>query len=217
MSEERDEQENLVQKRILGLSIILTLVGGIVTYLFLMPAWYQNYAPEQPIPFSHKLHAGQYEIPCLYCHGSAEYADFAAVPGLETCMNCHNVVKTDSPWIQQIQQAYESNTPIAWVKVHVMPDFVHFNHSRHIAAGVECQTCHGPVQEMEKVYQYERMTMGWCMECHRNDDYLTPSRVEFFDKKAELSGRPLVPQWTKFLMGHPEPFNADVSCSTCHH
>lgn len=187
------------------------------------PSWYQGYAPEQPIPFSHRLHAGQYKVPCLYCHGSAEYAAHAEVPGLELCMNCHQAVKIDSPWIQQMAAAYKENKPIKWVKVHVLPDFVRFNHKRHIAAGVECSTCHGAVQEMDKVYQYAPLTMGWCVNCHRNDDYLKDGnktehdsrRVEFAKKKWELQGKE--PNFVSKALGHPDPHNADVSCSTCHY
>lgn len=199
----------------MGLSIVLTIILGVVCYLLLMPAWYQNYAPEQPIPFSHQIHAGKFKIPCGYCHGSAESAQFAAVPGLETCMNCHTQVKVDSPWIKQVAAAYQENKPLPWVKVHVLPDFVYFNHGRHVAAGVQCQTCHGPVETMDKVYQFSKLNMGWCMECHRNNNYLTDARKEFFAKKAELQGRG--PQSKiEELIGHPEMYNADISCSTCH-
>jgi len=220
MSDHHDDEgheanERLIKKGVLGLSIVLVLVSGIVTYLLTMPAWYQNYAPVQPIPFSHKLHAGQYKIPCGYCHASADYAAFSAVPGVETCMNCHNLVKTDSPYIQEIKKAYDTGVPIAWVKVHVLPDFVFFNHSRHIAAGVECQTCHGPVETMEKVYQFSKLNMGWCMDCHRNDDYLTDTRKDWAKKKTELQGAGPQSALSK-LLGHPEVHNADVSCSTCH-
>lgn len=183
------------------------------------PQWYSNYAPTQPIPFSHKIHAGDFNIPCLYCHGAAERAAFAEVPGLELCMNCHQAVKTESPWIQQIQKQYEENQPIAWVKVHVLPDYVHFNHRRHIAAGVECQTCHGPVQEMEVVRQWAGLNMGWCIDCHRNDNYLTKKRIEFWEEaKKEKEGVFQLPEAVKtMLFAHKDPHNADVSCSTCHY
>lgn len=213
--EGHEAEERLLKKRIIGLSIALILVSGIVTYLLTMPAWYQNYAPEQPLPFSHRQHAGQYKIPCGYCHSSAEQTQFSAVPGVETCMNCHKVVKTDSPHMKKIKEAYDTEKPIAWVKVHVLPDFVYFNHSRHVAAGVQCQTCHGPVEQMDRVYQYSRLTMGWCVDCHRNNDYITPSRVEWAKKEAELFGtgpRSSIAD----VLGHPEVHNADLSCSTCH-
>jgi len=220
MSEFIDEEsaaaENALKKKILGLTIVLVVLAIVGSYILTMPAYYQNYAPEQPIPFSHRQHAGDYKIPCLYCHGSAERAEFAAVPGVETCMNCHSVVKTESPWMKKIKEAYDTGVPIAWVKVHVLPDFVYFNHSRHVAAGVQCQTCHGPVETMEKVYQYERLTMGWCVECHRNDNYLTDSRREWIQAKAKLQDRSTDQSLVSKVLGHPELHNADVSCSTCH-
>lgn len=208
-------------KTILYISLATIVVLGGLTYaagliVGYSPAWYQNYAPKQPIPYSHKLHAGQYKIPCLYCHASAEYAAHSAVPGLETCMNCHTAVKTDSPWIKQITEAYNANRPIEWVKVHVLPDFVHFNHKRHIAAGVECATCHGHVEEMDRVYQYAPLTMGWCVNCHRNDNYVQKHRVEWSEKEKLLKGAG-EPSIMDKLLSHPDPHNADVSCSTCHY
>jgi hypothetical protein len=207
-----DTEASHVGKIILGLAV-LTVVILIGLHLGFGPRWYQGYAPEQPIPFSHQLHAGQYNIPCLYCHGSAERTAFSAVPGLETCMNCHHAVKVDSPWIQKVKKHYDEGTPIPWVKVHVLPDFVQFNHRPHIAAGVECQTCHGAVEKMEKVYQAKQLSMGWCMDCHRNNDYLTDHRVEVLTK---LEGEPQ-PEWMEWIGGHPEIHNADISCSTCHY
>jgi len=96
-----------------------------------------------------------------------------------------------------------------------LPDFVYFNHSRHVAAGLECQTCHGPVQTMEKVYQFEKFTMGWCVNCHRNDDYLTEDRKNWAVAKEKLQGDAAMPEMLKML-AHPEIQNADLSCSTCH-
>jgi hypothetical protein len=198
---------------VLGLAAVLSPLG-------VGPTWYQNYGPVQPIPFSHKIHAGKFNIPCLYCHGAAEYAAHAEVPGVELCMNCHSVVKTDSPYIRQVKEAYDTNKPIKWVKVHVLPDFVKFNHKRHIAAGVQCETCHGPIQKMDKVYQFSGLHMGWCVNCHRNNNYVTPARVELSKKKNELQGPGSSlaekPFWIKAL-SHPDPSNADVSCSTCHY
>ncbi|MBN8553956.1 MAG: cytochrome c3 family protein [Deltaproteobacteria bacterium] len=219
-----DKCENSVSSRkaciVLALAVLGTLAIAALAFspLGFGPAWYQNYAPKQPIPFSHKTHAGQFNIPCLYCHGAAEYAAFAEVPGVETCMNCHSVVKTDSPWIKQVKEAYDTNNPIKWVKVHVLPDFVHFNHKRHIAAGLECETCHGPVKTMDTVYQYSALTMGWCVNCHRDNNYVGPSRAEWTKARDALRGESLKdkPFWFQML-SHPDPHNADVSCSTCHY
>jgi hypothetical protein len=133
-----------------------------------------GYQPDQPIAFSHELHAGQNKIQCLYCHSNAERANNATVPSLNICMNCHMVVATDKPAIQQIQTAYAEGKTINWVKVHKLPDFVHFNHRRHIKAGVACSTCHGPVETMKQIRQVSDLSMGWCVNCHRKPENNAP-------------------------------------------
>lgn len=138
----------------------------------------QNYQPRQPINFSHKIHAGQYEIDCQYCHTGVRKAKSANIPSANICMNCHSAIKTESAEIQKIYKAidfdpetgeYGTNTkPIEWVRVHNLPDLAYFNHSQHVqVGGLECETCHGPINEMEVVYQYSPLTMGWCINCHR--------------------------------------------------
>lgn len=128
----------------------------------------QGYAPKQPIAFSHKLHAGMYEIDCNYCHTGVNKGKSATIPSVNICMNCHNAIKTESKEIQKIYKAIENNKPIEWVRVHNLPDLAYFNHAQHVkVGGIECQKCHGPVQEMEVVEQYSSLTMGWCINCHR--------------------------------------------------
>jgi hypothetical protein len=125
-----------------------------------------GYKPTQPIPFPHKLHAGDKQIPCQYCHSSARRSAVAGIPPLNTCMGCHKIVATDKEPIKTITEAYKANKPMEWVKVHDLPDFVRFSHKPHVAAGVECQTCHGQVQEMDVVEQVAPLQMGWCIGCH---------------------------------------------------
>lgn len=161
----------------------------------------QGYAPTQPIPFSHKLHAGDNKIPCTYCHSDVEKSRHASIPSTGVCMNCHNVVKVDSPYIQQIAQAWKEKRAIEWVRIHELPDFVYFPHKRHVAAGVSCQTCHGEIQTMDKVFQYGALTMGWCMECHKGRS--TPSDVI---AGIEAKGNP-----------HGEGLVAPIQCTTCHY
>ncbi len=219
------ESSNTKKIVCISLAALVALCAGLYVcgLIFnIWPAWYQNYAPEQPIPYSHKLHAGDYKIPCLYCHGTAERSSHAEVPGLETCMNCHQAVKLDSPWIKQMAAAYAEKKPIKWVKVHVLPDFVRFNHRRHVAAGIECQSCHGPIQTMEKVYQWAPLNMGWCINCHRNNNYVQPHRVETADKVREMKGAAKPSKIEEMMantkiLAHPEYQNADISCSTCHY
>jgi mono/diheme cytochrome c family protein/cytochrome c-type biogenesis protein CcmH/NrfF len=131
----------------------------------------QNYAPKQPIPFSHKLHAGQYKINCNYCHTGVYKSKQATIPSLNICMNCHSSIKegpSGKEAIGKLVAAYEAGTPIKWVRVHNLPDLAYFNHSQHTnVAGLECQKCHGPIEEMEVVRQHSSLTMGWCVNCHR--------------------------------------------------
>ena len=143
---------------------------------------HQGYQPEQPIHFPHDLHAGVMKIDCQYCHSGAYKSKNATIPSLNICMNCHKVVKQDSPEIQKIYaalgydpktQKYDSTKqrPIQWVRVHNLPDLVYFNHSQHVkVGGIKCQTCHGPVQTMKEIYQYSPLTMKWCVQCHKRTE-----------------------------------------------
>jgi hypothetical protein len=128
---------------------------------------HEGYEPAQPIAYSHAVHAGELKIPCLYCHYGAERSRHAGVPSTSICMNCHSQVRKDAPEVQKLASAVERGEPIPWVKVHRLPDFAYFNHSRHVRADVACQTCHGPVETMVRIRQAQPMTMGWCLDCHR--------------------------------------------------
>ncbi len=156
----------------------------------------QNYQPKQPIAFSHKLHAGSYEIDCKYCHTGVMKGKSANIPSPNICMNCHTQIKQDSPEIQKIYSAigYDVVTasytgkqkPIEWVRIHNLPDLAYFNHAQHVnVAGIECQTCHGPIQEMDVVKQYSLLTMGWCIDCHRKTDVNTKGNA-YYDNLVEL-------------------------------
>ena len=128
----------------------------------------QGYQPTQPIAFSHKLHSGEHQINCAYCHTSVYKSKSANIPSANICMNCHSQIKTESPEIKKIYRSIERKQPIQWVRVHNLPDLAYFNHAQHTqVGGIECQTCHGPIQNMEVVYQYSPLTMGWCINCHR--------------------------------------------------
>lgn len=134
----------------------------------------QGYSPEQPIAFDHSLHAGTHKIQCMYCHNQVERSQHSTVPALSTCMNCHIQVATDKPGVQKLREAYTAGESIEWVKVHMLPDFVRFNHSAHIAKGVNCQTCHGEVEKMKKMEQHSDLSMGWCVNCHRQPENNAP-------------------------------------------
>ena len=142
----------------------------------------QGYQPVQPIKFPHDLHAGVMQIQCQYCHTGAFKSKNASIPSLNVCMNCHKVVKTESPEIHKIYDAlgYDPATqkydslkarPIQWIRIHNLPDFVYFNHSQHVkVGGIKCQQCHVPVETMKEVYQYSPLTMKWCIQCHKRTD-----------------------------------------------
>ncbi len=128
---------------------------------------HQGYAPEQPIAFSHQLHAGEHRIACLYCHFAAARSRHAGIPPANVCMNCHGVLRRQTAELQELKEAVAQGRPVQWVKVHNLPDFVYFNHSEHVLARVACRDCHGAVETMVRVRQDKPLTMGWCLECHR--------------------------------------------------
>ena len=180
----------------------------------------QGYQPTQPIAFSHKIHAGQYEIDCQYCHTGVRKSKSANIPSANICMNCHTAIKTESPEIQKIYAAidydpgtgeYGNNTqPIEWVRVHNLPDLAYFNHAQHVqVGGLECQTCHGPIEEMEVVYQYSELTMGWCINCHRETNLNTKGN-DYYTKLVELHS-----ETSKGPMKVED--NGGLECSKCHY
>ncbi len=146
----------------------------------------QGYAPKQPIQFSHKLHAGQYKIDCNYCHTGVNRGKSAIIPSANICMNCHGVIKKESPQIQKIYAAIENNQPIEWVRVHNLPDLAYFNHAQHVnVGGLDCTTCHGEIAQMEVVQQRSSLTMGWCIDCHRQTEVNTKDN-KYYDNLVEM-------------------------------
>jgi len=129
----------------------------------------RGYAPEQPIAYSHALHVEQLGIECQYCHSGVAKGSYATLPAVETCMGCHSQVATDKEEIKKLAKYYQDKQPIPWEPVNNLPEHVKFNHKRHIAAGVGCQSCHGVVQKMEVVEKVSSLKMGFCVSCHRNE------------------------------------------------
>lgn len=155
-------------KTILPLGIVVLVGFGAFSF------WYhlgdnRGYAPEQPVPFSHKLHAGDFKIDCQYCHAGVDKSRHATIPSMNVCLNCHSVVGGDKPNIQKMKELAKQGDSFEWIRVHDLPDFVFFNHKRHIAKGVACEKCHGDVKTMEKVVQQEKFNMAFCVNCHRNN------------------------------------------------
>jgi hypothetical protein len=155
------------------ISLVVTVVGAAVVIAgssFRMPGDQSGYAPVQPIAYSHKVHAGDNKIPCLYCHSSAEKGPVAGIPAASTCMNCHTKIRADRPEVKKIAAALAEGRPIRWVRVHDLPDHAVFDHSRHVNTGVSCQSCHGPIETMHRVARFDAMTMGFCINCHRTEN-----------------------------------------------
>jgi hypothetical protein len=163
---------------------LLSLGGALFAgVLLIFLVWYYfspeftdvGYAPTQPVEYSHRLHAGQLGISCQYCHTGVEISDHAGVPPTQTCMNCHGQIRTESLRLLPVRESWASNEPIEWIKVHHLPDYAVFSHAVHVNRGVGCETCHGRVDQMEVVVQSEALSMGWCLECHRQPElYLRP-------------------------------------------
>ncbi|MHC4410955.1 MAG: cytochrome c3 family protein [Planctomycetota bacterium] len=195
---------------ILGIAIVsLSLVSALARVnLF---GNNEGYRPEQPLTYSHRIHAGELSIPCLYCHPGAERSRHAGIPSPSMCMNCHKYVTAAlgaireeervaeeegrdpqpviAPELQKLYDAESSGKPIVWTKVHRLPDFAYFDHRPHVAANVACQTCHGPIESMDRVRQVSSLTMGWCVSCHRKTG------------GTRLAGKPVDPS---------------LDCVTCH-
>jgi predicted CXXCH cytochrome family protein len=150
--------------RIAGITagLLALAVGG-----FLMSASGREAAPEQPIPFSHQAHAGESKIPCLYCHVNARRASVAGIPSVERCMGCHKITAANKPGVQKLKEYWDRKEPIPWQKVTWMPDFVFFEHWPHVRAEIQCQTCHGPVETMDRMRQVRDLSMKFCVSCHR--------------------------------------------------
>ncbi|MDO6596377.1 cytochrome c3 family protein [Oceanihabitans sp. 2_MG-2023] len=194
----------------------------------------QGYQPVQPIHFSHKIHAGDNGVDCKYCHSSARVSKTSGIPSLNVCMNCHKSVyeytgETSAEYTKEFydgeiqklyaaagwsdaDQKYSGNPqPVKWIRIHNLPDFAYFNHSQHVTvAGLECQTCHGPVEEMEIMYQHAPLTMGWCINCHRETNVKVKDNAYYTKIHEELSKKYGVEQLTAAQMG-------GLECGKCHY
>lgn len=201
------------------LSLVGALFGGVV---LIFVVWYYfspeytdvGYAPEQPVPYSHRLHAGQLGIDCQYCHTNVEMAATANVPPTQTCMNCHAQIRTESLNLLPVRESWATGNPVEWVKVNFLPDYVHFSHAVHVTNGVGCETCHGRVDQMEVVAQVEPLSMGWCLECHRQPElYLRPDDAVVtmgYEHPANFMERNL-------QRIEQEEIQPPTNCSACHY
>lgn len=223
---------NWVNKFTLLLIAFLLVFGGyLVTVLYAahLPVTVNvGHRPVQPVPYSHKLHAGDLKIDCRYCHNTVDSAAHAAIPATEVCGNCHGgnrvngqdlgVIRPESTLLEPVRESLETRDPIMWVKVHDTPDFVYFNHAAHVTRGVSCVSCHGRVDKMEIVEQVEPLSMAWCIECHRNPEpnIRDPELVTSLDFVPPGGDTPEA--WAEYGKTWAEKLeiNPNVSCSTCH-
>jgi hypothetical protein len=172
-----------------------------------------NVAHDQPVPFSHKHHAGELGIDCRYCHTSVERSSFAGLPPTQTCMTCHSQIWVNSPMLEPVRSSYRTDKSIEWARVNALPDFVYFDHSIHVSKGIGCTTCHGPVAEMALTWRAHTLEMSWCLDCHRQPERYVRPREEVFNadyrrppNQLEL-GRKLVKEYK---------IHSLTNCDTCH-
>ncbi|RLD30362.1 MAG: cytochrome C [Bacteroidetes bacterium] len=221
---------------ILVVSIFFLLASAYFAFGYFMQLGVdQGYQPVQPIHFSHKIHTGDNKIDCKYCHSSARVSKTSGIPSLNVCMNCHKSIYEVSPetataeyskefydgeinrlyaavgWDDADQRYTGETQPVKWIRVHNLPDFVYYNHSQHVSvAGLECQTCHGPVEEMEEVYQYSPLTMAWCLDCHKKTNVNVQGNEYYAKIHEELSKKYGVDQLSVAQMG-------GLECGKCHY
>lgn len=217
-------------------SVVFLLFASYWMYFYLMQIGVdQEYEPIQPIHYSHRIHAGDNQIDCKYCHSSARHSQTSGIPSLNVCMNCHMAIsevaeETATPeyskefYDGEIAKLYEAvgwdpdqhkytgeGKPVKWVRIHNLPDFSYFNHAQHVEAGkIDCQTCHGPVEEMEIMRQQEKLTMGWCIDCHRTTNVKMEGNRYYEKIHEELSQKYGVEQLTEAQMG-------GLECGRCHY
>jgi hypothetical protein len=172
---------------------ILIVLGALATGA-VAAVWYYwtpkytkvGYQPSQPVPFSHKIHAGQLGLDCRYCHSFAESAAHSNIPNSQTCMNCHSQVQRENPVLAPVRESFATGKPVEWVQIHKLPDHAYFNHAVHINRGVSCVSCHGRVDQMDVVAQDQSLAMKWCLDCHREPEkHLRP-----LDKVTDLGWTP---------------------------
>jgi hypothetical protein len=194
--------------------LLALAIGAVVLSAYSGASSSQNNQPVQPINFPHPKHAGDVAqgglgMNCLYCHNTANRSPDPGMPAVSTCMGCHLVVAAGKPEIQKLARYYANGQgkPVPWVRIHKVPEYVRFPHMRHVNVGVTCQTCHGQVQTMERVYQYASLNMGWCVNCHVNG----------YDPQEGLRAAGYAPDSTRSVTPSGERIKARYDCANCHY
>jgi len=187
MSQIFPRNANALARSSLAILLSVVLIAGWLVFTLMRSSWAtrQNEFVEQPIQFSHAHHVGGVGLDCRYCHTSVEKSSFAGIPPTKTCMNCHANLWTTAPILEPVRASFRNDTPLTWIRVNDLPDFVYFNHQIHVKQGVGCVTCHGPVDKMPLMYQAKSLLMEFCLDCHRApEQYLRP-REEVFNVAYE--------------------------------
>lgn len=200
---------------IAGALLASTAVSAAVWYYFTPKYTRVGYEPVQPVAFPHSVHVDQVGMDCRYCHNGVEKSWYSNIPAASVCMNCHNQVLPTDPRLELVRESYTTGKPIPWVQLHRTPDYVYFNHSVHVNRGVSCVHCHGQINKMDEVYHAKPLSMGFCLECHRNPaEYLRDPKQVF-----NLDWQPEDPAAHKDAMVqavHDWKIHSPQNCSACH-
>lgn len=170
----------------------------------------------QPVPFSHEHHVAGLGLDCRYCHTSAENSSFAGIPPTKTCMTCHSQIWTNAPILNPVRQSWREDKPLAWTRVHDLPDFAHFNHSIHVQKGIGCTTCHGQIDQMPLTWKTQTLYMGWCLECHRQPEKFIRPRSEVFSTTWQPPANQL-DIGKKLVEEYKVNKQQLTNCSVCHY
>jgi len=200
---------------IIYVGVLAAIATAGVTY-YMTPKYTRvGYAPVQPVPFSHAKHVNEVGLDCRYCHSNVDKSYHSNVPTSQTCMNCHNQIKTTSPLLAPVRESYETGKAVPWVWIHQTPDYAYFNHSIHVNRGVSCVECHGKVNEMDTVTHMQPLSMGFCIECHRDpaSRLRDPKDVFNLDSKT-LAEQGQIAKAQGYV--HDWKVKPPQSCSGCH-
>jgi Cytochrome c7 and related cytochrome c/Class III cytochrome C family len=222
---------NLISRVSIYGAVLLVGALGFALYEIALSPWYtgQDIKLQQPVPFSHRHHAGELGIDCRYCHTSVEKSSFAGVPPTQTCMSCHSQIWTNASMLEPVRASYRDDTSLAWQRVNALPDFVYFDHSIHVAKGIGCTSCHGQIAAMPLTERAGTLYMSWCLDCHRAPEENLRPKSEVFNPYYEQPatthpvrfegvrytdqvtlGRRLLKEY------NVQPLRTLESCSTCH-
>lgn len=204
----------------LGLGAFAALGGLVVVGPMLyvrLPYNTDQFVPvDQPVEFDHRHHVRDNEMACIYCHTEAERSASAGLPSTETCMGCHAQVWSDSPLLEPVRASYFSGTPIPWNRVHDLPDFVFFDHSVHVRDGIECRACHGPVDQMARVYQVAPLTMVWCLDCHREAEGKQRAQKRLSTSEQQTTWTATMTNMTPAIPRARREITHLTTCTACH-